>query len=627
VLGACRQTAPSVTYHANIAPILNQQCASCHRPITGDPNDPVCVAGAPFSLLDYKTVKSHAKEIAEATATRAMPPWLPEPGPHRFANERRLSDAQIALIQGWVDQGAPEGETTTQTALPAWPNGWQLGTPDLVVTMPESFTIPARGGDVFRNFVFPVPSSPTRYVRAIEFRADNPKVIHHANIAVDPSRLARRLDRAEPGPGFAAMPEDQVVNVYGWSPGRVPVMESPDTAWTLDEGSDLAVQLHMIGSGAPETVRPTIGLYFSSTPPTRTPVVIKLESKVIDIPAGEPAYVVEDSYVLPAAVDVVSVYPHAHYLAKQMTGTAVLPDGSRQTLFSIPQWDIRWQDQYRYVTPLTLPAGTTLQMRFSYDNSERNTSNPARPPQRVRWGPKSQDEMAALWIEAIPRRADDVARLESDHVERALRADVAAAEALVRTSPGDARAHNYLATKYLQAGRVPTAIEELRRALQIAPDDAEAHSNLGSVLLAQGQVSEASAHLRTAVRLKPDDDRVRFNYANLLQASGRTDDAIAEFRRAVQLNPDNADAHFNLAVLLGPRNQLGEAITHLRQVIEINPRNADAHRNLAVGLGLQGKLDEAIRHDRTSLRLQPDSAAAREHLNALLKAAGKTVTP
>jgi Flp pilus assembly protein TadD len=616
-----------VTYHANIAPILNQQCASCHRPITGDPNDPVCVAGAPFSLLDYKTVKSHANEIAEATATRAMPPWLPEPGPHRFANERRLSDAQIALIQGWVDQGAPEGETTAQTALPAWPNGWQLGTPDLVVTMPESFTIPARGGDVFRNFVFPVPSSPTRYVRAIEFRADNPKVIHHANIAVDPSRLARRLDRAEPGPGFAAMPEDQVVNVYGWSPGRVPVMESPDTAWTLDEGSDLAVQLHIVGSAAPETVRPTIGLYFSSTPPTRTPVVIKLESKVIDIPAGEPAYVVEDSYVLPAAVDIVSVYPHAHYLAKQMTGTAVLPDGSRQTLLSIPQWDIRWQDQYRYVTPLALPAGTTLQMRFTYDNSERNTSNPARPPQRVRWGPKSTDEMAALWIEVIPRRADDVARLESDHVSRALRADVAAAEALVRTSPGDARAHNYLATKYLQAGRVPTAIDELRRALQIAPDDAEAHSNLGSVLLAQGQVSEASAHLRTAVRIKPDDDRVRFNHANLLQASGRSDDAITEFRRAVQLNPDNADAHFNLAVLLGPRNQLDEAITHLRQVIEINPRNADAHRNLAVGLGLQGKLDEAIRHDRTSLRLQPDSAAAREHLNALLKAAGKTVSP
>jgi tetratricopeptide (TPR) repeat protein len=644
VLGACRGTAPSdstrtasttqpVNYNEHIAPILNQQCASCHRPISGSPSkavattgsasDPLCVAGAPFALLDYSTVKAHAREIAEATATRAMPPWLPEKGVHQFTNERRLTDAQIALIQQWLDQGTPEGDTTKKVAAPTWADGWQLGTPDLVVTMPESFTIPARSGDVFRNFVFPVPSSPTRYVRAIEFRADNPQVIHHANIAVDPSRLARRLDRAEPGPGFAAMPEDQVLNVYGWSPGRVPSMESADTAWTLDEGSDLAVQLHMIGGSAPETVRPSIGLYFSSTPPTRTPVVVKLESKVIDIPAGESAYVVEDSYVLPADVDVVSVYPHAHYLAKQMTGTAVLPDGSRQTLLSIPEWDIRWQDQYRFTTPVLLPAGTTLQMRFTYDNSDRNTHNPVKPPTRVRWGAKSTDEMAALWFEVIPRRADDVARLEADHVVRALRADIAAAEAQVRARPGDAQAHNYLATKYVQAGRAPAAVEELRRALQIAPDDAEAHSNLGSVLLSQGNSVEASEHLHRAIQIAPNDDRVRFNYANLLQASGRIDAAIAEFRRAVQLNPDNADAHFNLAVLLGPRNQIEEAIAHLRRVIEINPRNADAHRNLAVGLGLQGKLEEAIRHDRTSLRLEPGSAATRDHLNALLSAAGK----
>ena len=638
MLGACRGTAPgdsaraasstrAVTYNADIAPILVQHCASCHRPVTGDPNDPLCIAGAPFSLLDYKTVKSHASEIADATAARAMPPWLPESGSHRFANERRLSDAQIALIRQWVDRGSPEGDARTPAAAPTWPDGWQLGTPDLVVTMPEAFTVPARGGDVFRNFVFPVPASPTRYVRAIEFRADNPKAIHHANIAVDPARLARRLDRADPGPGFAAMPEDQVRNVYGWSPGRVPVMEPADTAWTLDEGSDLAVQLHLISKGVAETVRPSIGLYFSSVPPTRTPIVIKLESKVIDIPAGESRYVVEDSYELPADVDVISIYPHAHYLAKEMIGTAVLPDGSRQTLVSIPQWDIRWQDQYRYQTPLSLPKGTTLGMRFTYDNSDRNTNNPARPPQRVRWGPKSTDEMAALWLEVIPRRAEDAARLETDHVERALRADIAAAEALVRASPGDARTHNYLATKYVQAGRVPAALDELRRALQIAPGDAEAHSNLGSILLAQGDVQEASTHLRTAVGIAPDDDRVRFNYANVLQASGRTGEAIAEFRRSVRLNPDNADAHFNLAVLLGPRNQVDEAISHLRRVIEINPRHADAHRNLAVGLGLQGKLEEAIRHDRASLRLQPNSAATLTHLNALLKATGRALPP
>jgi hypothetical protein len=280
--------------------------------------------------------------------------------------------------------------------------------------MPEPYSLAAGGGDVFRNFVFPVPAAPARYVRAIEFRTDNPKVLHHANVSVDPARVSRRLDRADPGPGFAAMPDDQIQNVYGWSPGRVPVLEPADTAWTLEEGSDLAVQLHLVPTGRAESVRPAIGLYFSPAPPTRRPVVIKLESKSIDIPAGDASYVVEDRYVLPVDVDAISVYPHAHYLATEMTGIATLPDGTRKPLLSIKQWNIKWQDQYRFAAPLALPSGTTVSMRFVYDNSDRNTNNPARPAHRVRWGAKSTDEMGALWLEVIPRHADDAARLEGD---------------------------------------------------------------------------------------------------------------------------------------------------------------------------------------------------------------------
>jgi tetratricopeptide (TPR) repeat protein len=554
--------------------------------------------------------------------TRAMPPWLPEPDVH-FANERRLTNEQIALIQRWVEGGAPEGDASQKPKSPAFPDGWQLGTPDLVVTMSDAYALPAKAGDVFRNFVFAVPTAPTRYVRAIEFRADNPKVIHHANVAVDPGRVARRLDRADPGPGFAAMPDDQVQNVYGWSPGRVPVFEAADTAWTLDEGSDLAVQLHLVPSGSPETVRPTIGLYFSPTPPRRKPVVVRLESKSIDIPAGERAYVVEDRYVLPADVDVISVYPHAHYLATEMTGVATMPDGVRVPLLMIKQWDIKWQDQYRYATPVPLPKGTTVSMRFVYDNSDRNTNNPARPPHRVRWGAQSTDEMGALWIEVIPRRAEDAKQLEADQDARGLRADIAGAETQARANPREASAHNYLATKYLQSGRIPDAIAELEQALRLNAADAEAHSNLGSILQAQGRIDDASRHIREAVRLKPDDDRVRFNLGNLLLATGRPDEALREFRRAVAVNPDNADAHFNIAMLLGPRNQLAEAVQHLTRVIDINPRSADAYRNLAIALSLQGRLDEAIAHDRAALRLQPDSTATRQHLQALLDAVGR----
>jgi len=550
-----------------------------------------------------------------------MPPWLPEPGHGEFLNPRRLSDEQIALIQKWVEQGTPEGNPADRPEPPAFPDGWQLGTPDVVLKTAESYTLQPGKGDVFRNFVLPVPRSSTRYVRAIEFRADNPKVLHHANIAVDPARVSRRLDRMEPGPGFATMPEDEVQNVFGWSPGKVPIPEPEDTAWALEEGSDLVVQLHMVPGAKAETVQPSIGLFFTPTPPTRVPIVVKLESKTIDIPAGEPNYVVEDSYLLPVDVSAVSVYPHAHYLAKDMRGTATLPDGSEKSLIWIKQWDIRWQDQYRYKDPVMLPRGTTLRMRFTYDNSAANARSP-RPPRKVTWGQNATDEMGALWVEVIPRNSTDAAVLTQDYFRRALATDIASAEMQVKNDPRNPAAHNRLALKYVQAGRVQDAQARLDEALRLAPDDAEAHSNLGTVLQMQGRLAEAAPHLETAVKLKPNDDRIRFNFANGLTAAGRSNDAIREYERAVALNGENADAHFNLAMLLGPQNRLDEAIAHLRRVVELTPRNSEAHRNLSVAYGLQGKLDQALGEAREALRIQPDSAAARQQLDRLLAVRG-----
>jgi Flp pilus assembly protein TadD len=618
-------TSRPVTFNKDIAPILFDNCATCHRPIESGPAgtaDPLCVAGAPFPLLDYANAAPRAREIAAATLTRAMPPWLPEAGHGEFLNPRRLRDHQISLIQQWVEQGAPEGDSAEKPNPPVFPDGWQLGNPDLVLKSTESYTLASGRGDVFRNFVFPVPRSSTRYVRGIEFRADNPKVLHHANVAVDPSRVSRRLDRIDSGPGFATMPEDEVQNVFGWSPGKVPILEPADTAWALEEGSDLVVQLHMVRGATTETVQPSIGLFLAPSPPTRVPIVVKLESKTIDIPAGDSDYVIEDSYILPAEVSVVSVYPHAHYLAREMRGTATLPDGTVKPLVWIKQWDIRWQDQYRFKDPMVLPRGTTLRMRFTYDNSESNPRSP-RPARRVVWGQNSTDEMGALWVEVIPRRSEDAAVLTQDYYRRALETDIAGAELQARNSPKDAAAHNRLALKYLQAGRVPEAQARLNEALRLSPDDAEAHSNLGTVLQLQGRLAEAMPHHETALKLKANDDRIRFNFANGLAAAGRSNEAIREFQRAIAINPENADAHFNLAMLLGPQNRLDEAVTHLRRVIEINPRNGEAHRNLAVAYGLQGKLDAGITEARAALRIDPGSVAARQQLERLLAARGR----
>ncbi len=661
-----------VTYNEHVAPILFAHCAACHRPIdaasstpspgaaraattsapviattpSADPAtgsrptptpanrppgaraalgtpagaDPICIAGAPFSVLEYRFVRPRAEDIAAAVGRRAMPPWLPEPGHGEFVNERRLSDDQIALIQAWATGGALEGDAASKPTPPTFPSGWQLGTPDLVLSSEQAYTLAAGSRDTFRQFVLKVPQAPTRFVRAIEFRADNPRVLHHANVGLDPRRVSRQIDRADPEPGFANMAEGEVQDVFGWSPGKVPVMEPADTAWTLEEGSDLVVQLHMVPTSTAQAVRPSVGLFFATTPPTRVPITVKLESKAIDIPAGEAAYVVEDSYVLPADVEAVSVYPHAHYLAKEMRGTATLPDGTTTPLIWIRNWNVRWQDQYRYRTPVFLPKGTTLRMHFTYDNSAANPNNRFSPPRRVPWGPLSTDEMGALWLEVVPRRSEDGALLARDYFTRAQQADIASAELRVKNNPSSATDLNGLATRYLQAGRAADAIAQLEAALRLQPADAEAHSNLGTALQTQGRMADAMLHLQEAARLKPNDDRVRFNLGNGFYAAGQTEAAIRELRRAIALNPDNGDAHFNLAMILGPRNELSEAVAHLRRAVELNPQNADAHRNLALALSLQGRLDEAITRVNTALRIKPGAPDATQLLGQLVQA-------
>jgi Flp pilus assembly protein TadD len=598
----------TVTFNQDIAPILFVHCGPCHRP----------GQQAPFSLLDYRTVRSHAQLIVSATRARLMPPWLPEPGHGEFMNERRLTDTQIRTIQRWVDQGAVEGDPGSKPPIPTWPEGWQLGQPDLIVKLPTPYTLRPDGTDVFRNFVIPMPPSATRYVRAVEFRPDNPRILHHAALGVEPARLSRQLEKDAQEPGFAAMPDDEV-KVFGWSPGKAPFMESADRAWLLEGGSDLILEMHMLPTGKPEVIQPTIGLFFTDTPPSQAPLLVKLESKIIDMPAGESDYVAVDTYTLPADVEVQSVYPHAHNLATDMKGMATLPDGTVKWLIWIKAWDFKWQDQYRYAAPLFLPKGTTLTMRFTYDNSPHNPRNPHHPPQRILNGPLSSDEMAVLWLEVRPRNSIDSGLLTKEFVQRELTADVAGAELRVRSDPDQASSHAFLAAKYLRAGRVPEAIDQLTEAVRLEPTDAEAHNNLGNALQMVGKTTEAESHLREALRLKPGDARVHFNLGNVMFAEGRLDEATRQYLQAIKIDPDDADAHYNLAGILGSQHQFDEAIQHLRRTLDIDPRRADAHHNLALALASQGKFDEALGDVRDALKIRPDSAQAQNDLTLLPK--------
>ena len=389
----------SVTFTRDIAPILYKHCAGCHHP--GE--------AAPFSLLTYQDAARRAALIAKVTSSRYMPPWKPVPGYGHFRGERRLGDAEVATIRAWAESGAPQGDPASLPPPPKFSAGWQLGPPDLTAEIREPFTVPADGPDRYECFVIPLKTAERRYVRAAEFRPGNAQAVHHALMFLDPMHTAQRRGARYPcfgTPGF--LPSG---GLGGWSPGAAAIAMPPGTATTLHPNSDLILQIHFHPTGKPEQVRSSVGLYFSDRAPTRHLLDIPLVSRRIDIAPGATAYKASDYFTLPVDVDAVGIIPHAHYLCKDMKGWATLPGGRKQWLLWIRDWDFNWQEQYRYAAPVRLPAGTRLEMEFTYDNSEANPRNPNHPPKRVVWGPDSTDEMAGLHLQAIPVRNADLEEL------------------------------------------------------------------------------------------------------------------------------------------------------------------------------------------------------------------------
>jgi hypothetical protein len=459
--------AQPITFNRDVVPILEEKCIACHRP----------GGGAPFSLVAFSDARSRAGLIARVTQTRYMPPWKPQPGHGAFADDRRLSDAQVALIQRWVRDGAVEGDPAPRSRPQTTEKEWDLGTPDVVVTMPDPYVLSGEGADTIRSFVIPVPVGRSRFVKAVEFHAGDVRVVHHANIKIDSSRSSRRLDAEDADPGFdGSSPQARFPDGYflGWTPGQRPHV-SPGDAWHLPAGADLIVELHMTPTGRAERVQVSVGLFLTDVAPSRTPYMIRLGSQRIDIPAGAQRYVTSDRYVLPVDVEVLAVQPHAHNLARSVQGYARFPDGRREWLIDIPDWDFRWQDVYRYMNPVRLPRGTVLEMEYTYDNSARNPRNPHQPPRRVTFGQTSSAEMGDLWLQVATASRKERETLDADYAPKMLREDIAGDETMVAANPADPRLRMDLAFCYLAAGRKDDAVAELQRSLDLDPNSAAGH--------------------------------------------------------------------------------------------------------------------------------------------------------
>ncbi len=555
----------AVTYANDIAPLLNDRCAMCHHP----------GGSAPFSLLTYQDVKRRASQIGEATRTRYMPPWKADPDDGPFVGQHPLSDREIALIRRWIDEGAIEGDATSPTKPPLWSEGWQLGAPDLIVSLPQPFTLPAEGTDVFRIFAIPLPVDRARFVRGLEFRPGNARVVHHANIRVDRTGAARALDQADAGVGYTGLipraaqyPDGHFL---GWTPGQIAPLLPPELAWRLERGTDLVVEIHMQPSGKSETVQPSIGLYFGDRPPTRTPAMLRLGRQNIDIPAGDSDYTVTDSFLLPVDVEIEAVQPHAHYRARDVRGEARLPDGTVKTLIHIGDWDFRWQHVYRFATPFRLPKGTMLSMRYVYDNSPANVRNPEHPPQRARWGQRSSDEMGDLWIQVLTRDESDLDTLSAAFRPKVAAEDVVGTETEIARAPGDAALHDDAAMLYLELRRYDEAIDHFRTALRLKPGSAIGHYNLATALTLAGRLDQAAGEYQSAIAIDPAYPKAHNNLGNVWLAQQKYDAAIREFEEAARLQPQSAAALANLAAAYAAAGLLSRAAATADAALKLNP--------------------------------------------------------
>ena len=615
-LKATAQSSPpaSVEFNRDIAPIIFEHCAVCHRP--GGP--------APFSLLGYDDVRSRARQVVAAVGSRVMPPWKPIGLLGEFEGDRRLTDAQVKTFQQWLSAGAPRGAAADLPPAPAMQNDWELGTPDLLVKLDAPYELAPGGSDQLRNFVVSLPVPATRYVRAWEFRTTNTRVVHHATLMLDRGGAARRLDAQTPESGYegiipfsATTPEGYFL---GWTPGQRAYQSRPGIAWQIDPGSDLIVMLHMLPGEARERVDASVALYFGARQPSRVPVMIRLNRQDLDIPPGASHYVASDSYTLPVAVELHAAQPHAHYLARAITATARTPDGRTRTLLDIPDWDFHWQDVYRYSQPLTLPAGTQLTMGFTYDNSAGNRANPSAPPARVIWGQRSRDEMGDLWLQVVPTGETDYARLVADLRRKTLPQNIDGYRKMVERDPDNPALHDDLALLAIESGNPEIAAAEFLQSVRLRPEVAASHYNLGNALLALHRNDEAERRFREALRI---DERYGLAYQGLglaLGQMGRVDDGASSLEEAVRLLPASSDARYNLGVLRQQQGRFDAALVSYESAAAIEPMQADARYAAALIREAQGEFVVAVSLLRQALDARPAWPRAQAELAWVLAA-------
>jgi hypothetical protein len=384
------------TFSKEVAPILYKSCANCHRP--GEI--------APMSLLTYEQARPWAKSIREKVLGGQMPPWHASEPRGTFVNDRRLTDAEKNTLIAWVDAGAPQGDPKHLPPTPRFAEGWQIGKPDLVLSMPKPYDVPSSGTIEYQFFTIPTNFTEDKWIQAIEVRPGNRSVVHHilafvrepgkppespAYVTAVPRmpRLAASREGNAPRPGQASGPGTLIATE---APGTNAMIFDPGSALKIPAGASIIFQVHYTANGKGITDQSSIGLVFAKATPQREIHTGSFMNVLLKVPAGAADQAVDSAIEFTEDTHITALFPHTHLRGKSWEYRLIYPDGQSQVVLSVPKYDFNWQTYYVFATPLVAPKGSRLEATAHYDNSVNSKWNPD-PKIDVRWGEQTWQEM------------------------------------------------------------------------------------------------------------------------------------------------------------------------------------------------------------------------------------------
>ena len=390
VFSALAFAAPAeVTFYKDALPVLENNCQGCHRP--GEPG--------PMSFMTYDSTRPWAKSIKQAVTTKTMPPWFADPHYGKFANDRSLSAADIQTLVAWVDGGAKAGNPKDAPKPKEFVDGWVIGKPDKVFEIPTAFEVPTSGTIDYQYVIVHTGFTEDKYVQSAEARPTDFRHCHHILAFIrepgnpwfkdEPIGVAFVPKKDGKGDGGGGGIGETIA---GYAPGMVAPMLKDGQAKLVKAGSDIVFQLHYTSDGKPGSDNSRVGMIFSKVKPTERIVSLAATNPKFTIPAGDPNYRVDSKIVLQDDAVLTSMLPHMHLRGKDFEFRITYPDGTKETVLSVPHYSFSWQLTYYLAEPKKLPAGTTIECTAHYDNSANNPANPD-PTKEVHFGEQSWDEM------------------------------------------------------------------------------------------------------------------------------------------------------------------------------------------------------------------------------------------